>query len=76
MNLVLNAIKSQRRYNNKRETLLLRSLVRVLCHLGNTAVGFLKTMVADAGSRVDQYGSLCAAKAPTLELQKFLKMWF
>ncbi len=36
MYLKLNAIKTQRRYNEKTTTMLLQDLVRVLCHFGNT----------------------------------------
>ncbi len=52
INLVLNVIKSQRRYNNKTKTILWQALAHVLCGLVSTAVDLLKLAVADTGSSV------------------------
>ncbi len=46
-NLVLNAIKSQRRHNDQTMTISLQALDRVLGRLVNTAV-ILKTAMADS----------------------------
>ncbi len=80
ISLVLNVIKSQRRYNDK-TAILLQALVCVLCRLVKTAVGFLKMVVASAGTllplisvQLRYNSSSCATKVPTLlELRKFLK---
>ncbi len=84
MNFLLNAIKSQRRYNDKTTAILLRALVRwlVCVVLFIQLLGF-KTVVSNAGSSVQPinehlllYSSSCAAKVPALELKlrKFLIM--
>ncbi len=76
MNLEPNAIKSERRYNDKTTTTSLRALVRVLCHLVNADVGFLKMAVASTGSgvrpisiRLHHYSTSRAVTVPTLELE-------
>ncbi len=69
MNLELNSVKSQRKYNNKTTYLsyLIRALVRVLPRSVNA--------LQPANLHLRQYSSSCAVKVSTLELElkRFLK---
>ncbi len=70
MNLLLNTIKSQGRYD-KTTIISLQALVCVLCHLVNTAVRFLKKVVAGAGSCLTSQHTL----APLEFLMRKYLLW-
>ncbi len=76
MNLKLNGIKPQRRYNDKTATISLQALVPVLCRLVNAAVEFLENggswrwlLSSTNYLHLPHYSSSCAAKVPALELE-------